>query len=227
MQDILQFFENNFENFSWLAVFIVAMLPIAEAKVAIPFGMSTQIWGAHALSPIAAGTIGFVGSTLPAVFIILFLKPTFNYLKSTKVFNKIVIFFEKYLTKKNKNTSNDEVDTSLVNNKDNYATVDKSVEQKSKWQQILTLVVFCAIPLPLAGVWTSSAIAGLGNMKFWPSFLAVAFGNLIETVFVTVLSVLLIDSLLILVYATIVLLVVYVAISFIIYFYKQKSSIKA
>jgi len=224
---ILNFFSDIFSNFSWLAVLLVAMLPIAEAKVAIPFGMSQEVWGSGALSPVAAGVIAFVGSMLPALIIIPFLKPIFAKLKQTKTFHKAVVFLEKNFKRKadkqthrmqvqlqkldEKNTS--QLDGKVLTMSTNGKKLVKSKpenQNKLKLTQMLTLLFFVAIPLPLAGVWTSSAIAAFGQMKFWPSLLSIAIGNLFEVVFVTVLCVLFIDSIELLLLVSLVLISLYV-----------------
>lgn len=232
MDAILEFFSNAFSNLSWLAVLLVAMLPIAEAKVAIPFGLSQEIWGSGALSTLAAGTLGFVGSMLPAFFVIPFLKPIFNALKQTKMFRKVVIFLENIFVKKaqkqehrievqlrkhkvvkNELVNDDEFlktsSVSISTSGQQSVALLKTVSKKTKITDMLTLLFFVAIPLPLAGVWTSSAIAAFGQMKFWPSFLAIAVGNLFEVIFVTILCVLFIDSIGIVLIVTVVLIALY------------------
>lgn len=220
MSDILNFFSVNFSNLSWLAVLIIAMLPIAEAKVAIPFAMSTQIWGSAALSPFMAGLISFVGSMIPAFFIILFLRPVFAWLKKSKYFKRIILYFERLFKSKaeKKDSAVQALKVGNINAKsDHNANLDNtdndilnSRKQKSKTAQILSLIFFVAIPLPLAGVWTSSAIAAFSDIKFWPALAAIAFGNLLEVVFVTVLCVLLIDSITIVLSFTLILVAIYV-----------------
>lgn len=224
---ILNFFSINFSNLSWLAVLIIAMLPIAEAKVAIPFAMSTQIWGSAALSPFMAALVSFVGSMLPAFFIILFLRPLFNWLKKSKYFKKFILYFENFFkSKAEKKKENKKVHAQTTGdsnlNKSNYVATLQQDKQKSKAAQILSLIFFVAIPLPLAGVWTSSAIAAFSDIKFWPSVAAIAFGNLLEVVFVTVLCVLLIDSITIVLSFTLILVAVYVFLMVVLHSVKSK-----
>ncbi len=235
MESILNFFSENFSGLTWLAVLFVSMLPIAEAKVAIPFAMSAEVWGINALSPFMAGLLSFIGSMLPAIFIILFLKPVFAYLKKTRMFKNIITYLENFFKSKSahrhkhkvkvnvssgkelvgdKNVSTEKaLSFNVINNKDNYVInafsgakskssvtgksevggLEKNVK-KTKLSHVLALVFFTALPLPLAGVWTSSAIAAFSDVKFWPAFLAIAFGNLLEVIFITLLCTILIDS---------------------------------
>ena len=195
MSEILEFFKHNFGSVTWVAVFLVAMLPIAEAKVAIPFGMSKEIWGSAALSPFSSAFVSFIGSMLPAFLILLFLKPIIKYLKTTKLFKKIAthfeVFFKNKASKERQKTSN-------------------NLHNKNKAISFLTLVFFVAIPLPLAGVWTSSAVACFSDIKYWHAILAIAIGNLFEVLFMTLLSVLFINSLALLLLVTVCLVCIYI-----------------
>lgn len=255
--DILNFFSYNFSNNVWLAVFIVSMLPIAEAKVAIPFGMATGVWGANALSPSAAALISYFGSMIPAIFIILFLKPVFEMLKKTKSFRKFVLKMEGIFKKKSerqistaflrkKQNSNNLTDIQPEAISDNIkvkalndaelgnAMVGKATEELknnefaankkgfANLQKLVTLVFFVALPLPLAGVWTSSAIAAFGDMKFWSSVFAIAFGNLLEVLFITIICTLFIDSVSVVLIGTLILLLAYVIIMWVMSIRKKR-----
>ncbi len=96
MQD---FFIDNFHNLSFLAVLIVAMLPVLEAKAALPFGMSTEIWGEYALSPISAFIAAYIGSTLIGIFLFFVLKPLCEKMKKTVTFKKLSQKIETYFKK--------------------------------------------------------------------------------------------------------------------------------
>src|SRR5690554_3509731 len=63
---------------------LTAALPIIELRGAIPVGMSLGMFPAHAT------IITFIGSMIPAPFILFTIRPIFNYLKKTKLFNKVV-----------------------------------------------------------------------------------------------------------------------------------------
>jgi len=57
-----------------LTVLFTAALPLIELRGAIPVGISLG------LSPLYAVIISFVGSMIPVPFILLTIKPIFNYL---------------------------------------------------------------------------------------------------------------------------------------------------
>ena len=84
-------------------------------------------------------------------------------------------------------------------------------------------MTFVAIPLPLTGAWTGSAVAAYLKTGFWQGVLAVLCGNIISGAIMTLLCVLLpakaVDYVL---YAFIVLAVVVVLVAAIIALVKAK-----
>ena len=161
---MLEFFACTFSNCVPLAVLIVSVIPTIESKIAIPFGMSEQIFGANALSPWLACLTAFAGGLIP-IFLVMFVARKIKnkttgfvcdkFLKFTKV--KTQKYFEKFNTK---------------------TTVFK---------KCLYLCGFVAIPLPLTGVYTGSLIAGLSNLKLWQGFLSVAIGELLTCIGMTII----------------------------------------
>ena len=139
MATLQQFFVNMFGNNVWLAVFVFAMLPVTEARTAIPFGLSILLWQDLALSPIQAFLCGTLGSFIPSLIIVPLLKPLLNYLKHTRAFNTIATKLESMAIKKSERIDADASDT----------------------KKYLLLMAFVAIPLPLTGVWTGSLIASM------------------------------------------------------------------
>lgn len=67
-----------------LTVLLTAAMPIIELRGAIPVGMSLG------MTPVHATVISFIGSMIPAPFILFTIRPIFNYLKKTKLFKKLV-----------------------------------------------------------------------------------------------------------------------------------------
>lgn len=127
-------------------VIFTAALPVIELRGAIPVGISLG------LSPQHAALLGFIGSMLPAPFILFAIRPIFNFLKGTKAFKNIV----HRLTNKSMNKS-------------------ANIQKYGAWG----LFLFVAIPLPGTGVWTGSLIAALLDMRFKLAFPAIFFGNLV------------------------------------------------
>jgi len=144
----MQLFLTDLLNFlsSELTVMLTAALPIIELRGAIPVGISLG------LSPIHAFVLSFIGSMIPVPIILFTIRPIFNYLKKTKLFNKLV-----------------------------HKITDKSLNKSAKIKKYGAwgLMLFVAIPLPGTGVWTGSLIAALLNMRFKWAFPAIFFGNLV------------------------------------------------
>lgn len=161
---MLEFFSDNFSNCVWLAVMIVALIPTLESKIAIPFGMSVQIFGEAALSPIAACLLAMIGSLLPAILIILifrFIKRKTTGFVSERAMSLANKKVSKYFEKFNKKTT----------------TLKKCIY----------LAGFVALPLPLTGVYTGSLIAGLSNLKIWQGMLAIVIGEIFACVGMTLI----------------------------------------
>lgn len=177
-----------------LATIFIAMIPVIELRGAIPFGSSKEIWGDGALSILEASLYSLVGSLISAVVIILLLIPIFNFLKKTKTFNKIVTSFETKFKKQS--------------NKINEEAKEKKHTGLKKWIGVMT---FVAIPLPLTGVWTGSAVAAFLQMGFWKSLSAVTVGALVAACIMALLSKTLGDGALLIFYCFIVFFVVIVS----------------
>ena len=56
---------------------------------------------------------------------------------------------------------------------------------------IVGLFIFVAVPFPVTGVWTGTAIAVFLNMKFKDAFLPIVVGNLVAGSIITLLTFLL------------------------------------
>ena len=151
---------------SWLVVALSSMIPLIELKGAIPVGVSLglDIWQ-------SAG-IAYLGSTLVVIPIFFLLIPIFNLLKKIpfiKVFvQKLEAMFKgraRKMAEKSKGNAEDVARRILM----------------------IGLLVFVAIPLPVTGVWTGTAIAVFLGMKFRDSILPLAVGNLIAGTLITLL----------------------------------------
>ena len=166
-----------------LATIFISMIPVIELRGAIPFGSSKEIWGDKALSVLEASVYSLIGSVIAAIIIILLMIPVFKLLKKTKIFNNLVNSFEEKFKKQS--------------NKIEEETKEKKHIGLKKWLGILT---FVAIPLPLTGVWTGSAIAVFLNMGFFKSLSAVCVGAFIAACIMALLSKTLGDAALIIFY---------------------------
>ena len=113
------------------------------------------------MSPLHATVLAYIGSVIPSPFILLTIRPIFAYLKKTKLFEKIV--------------------TRLTN---------RSMKKSTNIQKYgyIGLLIFVAIPLPGAGVWSGSLIAALLDMRIKYAFPTILLGNLIASIAIMVLT---------------------------------------
>lgn len=126
---IVSWFSNINE---YAAVFFMSMLPIVELRGSIIFATATDmpcVW---------AYVISVIGNMLPIPFVILFLRPVLNWLKTTKHLSGIANWLQERSMKK---------------------------AGKILKYEMLGLFIFVAIPLPGTGAWTGAIIASILNMR--------------------------------------------------------------
>ena len=150
VRNLIEFLSEEF------AVILTAAMPIIELRGAIPVGISLG------LSPMHATILSIIGSMIPVPFILFTIRPIFNYLKTTRVFRKLI----NHLT-----------DKSINNN-------GHRIQKYGAW----ALVVIVAIPLPGTGVWSGSLAAALLDIRFKWAFPAIFVGNLIAAAIIVSLS---------------------------------------
>lgn len=163
-ESISTFFCGLFGTNSWLATFLIAIIPLIELKGAIPFGISTEFWGENALSPMMAMLFAFLGSSLVCPILALIFKPICNWLSKYKFFASIINFFTGSAKEKS-----EEVNSKIQNENDKKKTIIKMLE----------VFLFVAFPVPLTGVWTGTCLSVLMGLKYWQTCLAVVLGNLL------------------------------------------------
>lgn len=151
---------------------IVSAFPLIELKGAIPIGLKAglELWQAFLLA--------YLGSTLISIPLFFLLKPVFNLLKKIKPLKKLIVKVENVFYNKAEKLAND------ANAKNGKAS--KCVDA----QKILRncLLAFVAVPFPVTGIWTGTAIAVFLNLKFKDSIFAIALGNLIAGSIITLLT---------------------------------------
>lgn len=137
-----------------LKVFLLSAVPIVEQRGAIPLGINV-----YDLNPALVFLVSFLGSMLPAPFILLLFNKIFEWMKKYKFFSKINEFIEK--------------------------KIEKNSAKLQKYEEI-GLITFIAIPLPTTGVWTGSAVAAFLKLNFKKSMFCAAVGALISAFILTV-----------------------------------------
>ena len=152
-----------------IATAILSFIPLIELKGGIIFarGASLNFFESFALS--------YLGSTLAFIPVFFLLVPILNLLKRIKWFKAFADKIELYFKEK--------ADGALE-------TAEKSGKKArtEKFYKLLGTFIFVAIPLPMTGVWTGTAVAVFLNLKFKDAILPVIIGNFIAGTIISVLA---------------------------------------
>jgi uncharacterized membrane protein len=188
---LVEFFKNPY-----LTVFFISMIPLIELKGAIPVGMTP----AFGLSLLETAGIAYLGSTLISFLVFFLLKPVFALLKKIKIFNLIVRKCEGLFIRKAEEIA---------------AKTNGSVEKEARRIMIIALLIFVAVPFPVTGVWTGTAIAVFLGLKFHEAVIPLALGNLIAGSLITLMTFLFKDYVDIIIYALFALALVMLVVTII------------
>ena len=218
---ISAFFASVFGNNIILATILISMLPLFELRGAIMFASSFELWGAVTLSPWLAYLYSFIGSSLIVPIIALLFIPIINWLKKTKLFKKLGNAIYNMVSSKSKKIQDD---VNAINADTTIA--DEAKQKKSRIKKMLGIFAFVAIPLPLTGVWTGTAIAVVLGMKFTDILISVIGGNAVAGLIITLLTLILGDKSIYGLYAFLALVVVFLAVSIIVALVKRAKNKK-
>lgn len=165
---IVNFFRELFGN-DYLTTFFIALLPIVELRGAVPvaFTMGLSWWQAFGLA--------YLGSSIVAPILLLLLKPILELLKKVKFFNRFATAIESMFQDKAKSIA------------ERAGKSDSA--RKEEWIKIIGVFTFVALPIPLTGVWTGTAVAVFLGVKFWKALGAILLGNFTAGVIMTLLSI--------------------------------------
>lgn len=165
---MVEFIQNLIGN-DKIATLIMSLVPLIELKGGIIFarGASLNFFESFGLS--------YLGSTVAFIPVFFLLVPILNLLKKIKWFNafadKIELFFK------------DKADAALKK-----AEKSGKKAHTEKFYKILGTFIFVAIPLPMTGVWTGTAVAVFLGLKFNDAVLPVVIGNFIAGAIISVLA---------------------------------------
>ena len=146
---------------------IVSVVPLIELKGGIVFARGVGF------SFLSALGLCYLGSTAVFFPIFFLLKPILALLKKNKAFEKFTLKIEGYF--KNKAESVDK--KSAVTGKRNET-----------FYKCVGVFLFVAIPLPMTGVWTGTAIAVFLGLKFKEAVLPVVLGNAVAGIIISALA---------------------------------------
>lgn len=162
MESLKIFFAENFQNMIWFAVFIIAILPITESRVAFPFAINQSLLKKCAMHPLLA----ILTCTLASMFLCLFL----------------LFFFNNIIKKLNKYNFFSKLNTKLE------STIKNKSKKFENSRVYFLLFLFVLIPLPLTGVWTASLIASFLKLDNKKSFVSIILGNIFSILLIYALS---------------------------------------
>ncbi|MBQ2717071.1 MAG: small multi-drug export protein [Clostridia bacterium] len=167
MADIIVNFLQSFIKNDYLLVLLTSCFPLIELKGAIPIGTKLG------LELLQTAPLAYLGSTLICIPIFFLLVPIFNLLKKIKFVGG---FIEK-------------VELVLKNKALKIAKkADGDADSAVKKIYMISLFIFVAVPFPVTGVWTGTAMAVFLGLKFRESILPLAVGNLIAGTIITILT---------------------------------------
>ena len=164
-----EFISNMIGN-DFFATFFMSFVPLIELKGGIVFARGIGYGFFKALG------IAYLGSTVAFIPVFFLLIPILNLIKKIKPIKGLADKIEGYFDQKAKET---------------LEKREKEGKKSNRSQNFLKQIgvfIFVAIPLPMTGVWTGTAIAVFLNMKFKDAVLPVVLGNLVAGVLISLLS---------------------------------------
>ena len=157
---------NAFFGTPYLTTFIVAMIPLIELKGAIPVGI------AGGVPPVAAFCLAYLGSVFVFFPLYFLLRPFLNLLKKVKWFRRFACKVE-YL---------------FVRKAQKIAGRTEGAEERARRIMCWGVFAFVAVPLPMTGVWTGTALAVFLGLRFLDSLFAISVGNLLAGLLISLLT---------------------------------------
>ncbi|MDD7351779.1 MAG: small multi-drug export protein [Clostridia bacterium] len=167
IDSIIEFFRNVLPS-DYLTIIIISMIPLIEVRGAIPVAVAMD------MNIFQAFACAFLGSSLVAPILLLILQPILKWMKNTKAFRSLAHAVEGVFQSK----------VSAVQDKADKAFDPKIIERK----KLLGVFAFVAVPIPMTGVWTGSAVASFMGLGFVKSMLMVILGNIVASSIITLLS---------------------------------------
>lgn len=167
---IINFFDKTLNN-DILTIIVIAIIPIIELRGSIPvaIAMGMPVWQAYLWA--------WLGSSLVCPILLLILRPVLDWMKKTKWFRSLALA----------------VESTFRSRADKVVKESERDDPKKTKKKMLGVYAFVAVPLPLTGVWSGSAVAAFLNMSFGKALISVLLGNLTAGAIVTLLAYFLAD----------------------------------
>lgn len=145
-----------------LAVMLIAMLPITELRLAIPFALTPSTLGGLGMAPAEAFLFAVIGNIIPVPILLKLLEPISLRLRRFSLWER---FFDWLFERTRRKT-----------------------ETKFERYGLVALCMFVAIPLPFTGAWTGCVAASLFDVPLFKALTAIALGILVAGVLITLAS---------------------------------------
>lgn len=167
-----------------LLIILLSIIPLLELRIAIPFALSTSL----NINPFTVFSISVSSTLIVIPLILLLLKPIIKLLNKSKVLNKLSTSLEDYFSTKANNLDK-KADDNLTN--PNLQSQNKKTHLKNFFinnRIYFYLFLFVALPLPLTGYYTGSAIAAFLGLNFYKSTISIFMGNVVAGLIITFFS---------------------------------------
>lgn len=142
-----------------LATLFLAMLPIAELRVALPLALTV-----FELSPLEAFFWSIVGNMIPVALLLYAIGPVSRWLEHHSHIGSRFFSWMAHRTEK------------------------RFKKSSSRYGLMVALILFVAVPLPITGAWTGALAAYLFGIPSQRAFLAIACGVCIASVIVFLIT---------------------------------------
>lgn len=161
----------------YITTVLIAMIPIVELRGAIPAAMTM---GIH---PLLALALAWAGSAIVSPILLLILQPVLKWMKKYKAFASLANAVESGFRSK----------ALKVVGASDESKLTPELMRKLERKKMLGVYIFVAVPFPMTGVWTGSAVSTFLDIPFFKSMMMVWLGNLTAGLIVTALAVVLAD----------------------------------
>ncbi len=154
----------------YLATFVMSLIPLIELKGSIVFARGAE------MNFMFSMLLSYLGSTLVFIPIYFLLRPILNLLKKISFIGKIAKKIESYFATKAHETI------------EKHKQKNNAKNISERFLKQLGVFIFVAIPLPMTGVWTGTAIAVFLDLEFKDVVFPIALGNLVAGIIISVLA---------------------------------------
>ena len=161
---------SNLIKNEYLATLIMSLFPLVELKGGIIYARTAG------LDFFTSILLAYLGSTIVFIPIYFLLRPLLNLLKKIKFISGLAQKAENYCV----NKANSALEKQKAKGKEGSLS-EKRLKQ-------LGVFIFVAIPLPMTGIWTGTAIAAFFDLKFKEAVLPIAIGNLVAGLLISALA---------------------------------------